>query len=62
MGSAILDWDGTTLTKLAGATTLVAASSAGGTEVAFRVSGGNLQASNGTGSTKTASNPLQIFH
>lgn len=57
MGSIIMDWDGTTLTKLAGATTLVVAGSAGGTEVAFRVSGGNLQASNGTGASKNVGCP-----
>lgn len=62
MGSILLDWDGTTLTKLAGASTLVVSGSPGGTEVGFRISGGNLQANNNTGSTKTASCPLQLFH
>ena len=62
MGSIIMDWDGTTLTKLAGATTLVVAASAGGTEVAFRASGGNLQASNGTGAGKNVSCPLVVLH
>lgn len=62
MGSIHMDWDGTTLSKLAGASTLVVAGSAGGTEVAFRVSGGNLQASNGTGASKNVSCPLQVFH
>lgn len=62
MGSILMDWDGTTLTKLAGAATLVVAGSAGGTEVAFRVSGGNLQASNGTGASKDVSNPFSIVH
>jgi len=61
-GSIIMDWDGTTLTKLAGVTTLVVAGSAGATEIAFRVSGGNLQASNGTGGAIDVSCPCQKIH
>lgn len=62
MGSIQMGWDGTTLAKLAGVDTLVVAGSAGGTEVAFRVSGGNLQASNGTGASKNVSNPFSVTH
>lgn len=61
-GSIIMDWDGTTLTKLAGVTALVVAGSAGATEIAFRVSGGNLQASNGTGGAIDVSCPCQKIH
>lgn len=54
LGAATLFWDGTTLSvwqSLADAS-IVAAASAGSGEVAWRVSSGNLQASNNTGSSK----------
>lgn len=57
MGWVEMFWDGTTLTRINGTATLVVAASAGATEVAFRVSGGNLQASNGTGTDVSVFTP-----
>lgn len=53
-GSIDLDWDGTTLTGKNASANLLVAASAGATEIAFRVSGSNLQASNGTGTSRDA--------
>lgn len=53
-------WDGTTLTKESGASTLVVAGTAGATEIAFRVNASNLQASNGTATARTGSLALQV--
>lgn len=62
MGSVELEWDGTTLTAYnASNANLVAAASASAGQVAFRVSGGNLQASNNTGSSKTMAGPLYEY-
>lgn len=54
VGGAELYWDGTTLSvwKSLADTNVVAAASAGAGEVAWRMSGTNLQASNNTGSSK----------
>lgn len=54
VGGAELYWDGTTLSVWKGLadTNVVAAASAGAGEVAWRMSGTNLQASNNTGSSK----------
>ena len=54
LGSAELYWDGTTLSvwKSLADTNIVAAASAASGEVAWRMSGTNLQASNNTGSSK----------
>lgn len=53
LGAATLFWDGTTLSvwKSLADTNIVAAASAGSGEVAWRVSSGNLQASNNTGAS-----------
>ena len=61
MGTALLEWDGSTLTKLAGVSTLIVGTSAGGTEVAFDVSSSNLRARNGTGVSKNVSLSAQIM-
>lgn len=61
-GTILLEWNGTTLTKLAGAATLVVSGSPSGTEVGFRVSAGNLQASNGTGTSRNGSSGFSIQH
>lgn len=60
-GSILLEWDGTTLTKLAGVASLVVAGSAGAGETAFRVSGGNLQAIVDA-STRNVSSGFTIRH
>jgi hypothetical protein len=54
LGSAELYWDGSTLSvwKSLADTNIVAAASAASNEVAWRMSGTNLQASNNTGSSK----------
>jgi len=54
LGSAELYWDGTTLSVWKGLadTNIVAAASAAAGEVAWRMSGTNLQASNNTGASK----------
>lgn len=54
VGGAILYWDGSSLSVWKGLadTNVVAAASAGPNEIAWRVSGGSLQASNNTGSSK----------
>lgn len=61
-GTILLEWDGTTLSKMIGPVTLVVAGSAGATEIAFRVSGGNLQASNGTGTSRNGSSGFAVQH
>lgn len=61
MGTALLEWDGSTLTKLAGVSTLIVGTSAGGTKVAFDVSSSNLRARNGTGVSKNVSLSVQIM-
>lgn len=60
-GSIIMDWDGTTLTKVTGPASLVVAGSAGAGETAFRMSAGNLQAIVDTG-TRNVSGAFSIRH